>query len=474
METNYDSTTLKKWHPQRFTWRYWNPRNNFSSALRRMGFKLSLWLCCDYDLFRYEEQLVAGEARKQGRKVELPEGISETWRDERVETGSKNLKRRSQTAFEEQFKEGELPWFEHLKKFVDQGAQCFKLDASYQVTERPKFIYANGMNDEEAHNIYPVVYAKQMSRGFEDHATRRSMVYSAGGYAGVQQYVATWAGDTGGGEEPCASLLNLAFSGHSNQSCDMNIFSPPSLHFGFLQTWSQQNNWAYWFQPWYQPEEKQKIFREYGKLRYRLLPYLYTMAANAHYTGYPVVRALAMEYPDVPEYDQYKTTYMLGDNLLVGAFKNTIQIPEGVWYEWRTGEKVTGPCSKKVAIKPEWGGALYVKAGAVIPMWPEGMLNVSKGWNTDMEFHVWPGADSENFLYEDDGTTLEHRSGKYAKTSLKLKGNVLTIGERVGTFSGMPKSYNVKVIVHEGDQTRVIDLGEVSAKGKTVDLAVKK
>ncbi len=474
METNYDSTTRKKWHPQRFTWRYWSPRNNFSSALRRMGFKLSLWLCCNYDLFRYEEQLVAGEARKHGRPVELPEGVSETWRDERAETGSKTLKKRNQTAFEEQFKEGELPWFEHLKKFVDQGAQCFKLDASYQVTERPKFIYANGMNDEEAHNVYPVVYAKQMSRGFEDHTKKRSMVYSAGGYAGVQQYVATWAGDTGGGEKPCASLLNLAFSGHSNQSCDMNIFSPASLHFGFLQTWSQQNNWAYWFQPWYQPEENQKIFREYGKLRYRLLPYLYTMAANAHYTGYPVVRALAMEYPDVPEYDEYKTTYMLGDNLLVGAFANKIQIPNGIWYEWRTGEKVVGPCCKDVKITPEWGGALYVKAGAVIPMWPEGMLNVSKGWNKDVELHVWPGADKENHLYEDDGTTLEHRSGKYAKTMLTLKGNALTIGKRVGSFSGMPASHNIKVVVHEGADTRVIDLGEVGIVEKTVDLSKKK
>jgi alpha-glucosidase (family GH31 glycosyl hydrolase) len=474
METNYDSTTRKKWHPKRFTWRYWSPRNNFSSALRRMGFKLSLWLCCNYDLFRYEEQLVAGEAKKMGRKVELPEGISETWHDDRAETGSKALKSTSQTAYEEQFKEGDLPWFEHLKKFVDQGAQCFKLDASYQVTERPTFIYANGMNDEEAHNVYSVVYAKQMSRGFEDHTKKRSMVYSAGGYAGVQQYVATWAGDTGGGEKPCASLLNLAFSGHSNQSCDMNIFSPASLHFGFLQTWSQQNNWAYWFQPWYQPEENQKIFREYGKLRYRLLPYLYTMAANAHLTGYPVVRALAMVYPDVVEYDNYKTTYMLGDNLLVGAFQKEIQIPEGIWYEWRTGEKVVGPCKKPVKITPEWGGALYVKAGAVIPMWKEGLLSVSRGWNKDIEYHVWPGADSENYLYEDDGTTLEHREGKYAKTPLVVKGDTLTIGKRVGSFSGMPNTYNIKIVVHEGGNSREIDLGEVGTDEKVVNLSVKK
>ena len=90
-----------------------------------------------------------------------------------------------------------------------------------------------------------------MARGFEGHTQRRAMIYSAGGYAGVQQFVATWAGDTGGGAKPLASMLNLAFSGHSNHSCDMDVTDVQGLHFGFLQTWAQQNNWDYWYQPWY-------------------------------------------------------------------------------------------------------------------------------------------------------------------------------------------------------------------------------
>jgi len=137
------------------------------------------------------------------------------------------------------------PWFEHLKKFVDQGVMAFKLDGSAQVLEHPTRHWGNGMTDEEMHNLYPVIYAKQMARGFENHARRRSMIYSAGGYAGVQQYVASWAGDTGGGPKPLASMLNLGFSGHSNHSCDMDVFSTEGIHFGFLQTWAQLNNWAY-------------------------------------------------------------------------------------------------------------------------------------------------------------------------------------------------------------------------------------
>jgi alpha-D-xyloside xylohydrolase len=104
-------------------------------------------------------------------------------------------------------------------------------------------------------------------------------------------------------------------------------------------------------------------------------------------------------------------------------------------------------------------------------MWPEGMLSISKGWNADVEFHVWPGADSENHLYEDDGRTLEYRKGKYAKTPLSLKGNILKIGKRTGSYSGMPATRNVKVVVHEGANTRIVDLGQVGANGTTVDIS---
>lgn len=448
MSVNYDGTTKKKWHPTRFTDRDWAPFSNFSTALRRMGFKLSLWLCCDYDLFRYEEQCAAGEARRGGRMPDLPAGVSETWMDDRIGSAAEKAANKKANARRASrlvdagagLPEGQAPWFEHLKKFVQQGAQCFKLDGCNQVGEHPGRAWANGMTDEEAHNLYPLVYGKQMARGFEDFTKRRAMVYSAGGYAGVQQYVATWAGDTGGGERPCASLINLGASGHSNQSCDMDIFNPKSLHFGFLQTWSQLNNWAYWNQPWYQDEEKQAVFRAYGRLRYRLFPYLYAAAAHASRTGWPVMRALALAYPEDPAYDACMTTYMLGDNLLVGAFKDTVQIPSGIWHEWRTGETVVGPAKRAVPVSADWGGALYVRGGAVVPTWPKARASISGGWCNTVRFEVWPSADGTGELYEDDGLTLAYREGVYALVPLAVKktakGAVFTVGRRHGTEKG--------------------------------------
>ena len=482
----YDQSTRKEWNSQRFYFPYWAPKGGHTwiSALKRIGFKLSLWLCCDYDLSRYEEQCAAGLARKGGRAVSVPDGITETWEDDRIGGATnKTSAARRQSVHKEKmydllycpendYAEGQLPWFEHLKKFVDQGAQCFKLDGCNQFGEHPNRKWANGMSDEEMHNLYSVIYDKQMARGYEDYTGRRAMVYSAGGYAGVQQFVATWAGDTGGGAKPLASLLNLGISGHSNQSCDMTIGNLPSLHFGFLQTWSQQNNWDYWEQPWLHKPEELDTFRKYAHLRYRLLPYLYTAAAEAASTGWPVMRALALAYPDDPAYDACLTTYMLGPDLLVSAFSPTVAIPPGVWHDWRTGETVKGPCTRPVAQTNGWGGALFVRDGAVIPTWPV-MPHVDKGWNEEVILEAWPSADgAASTLYEDDGISLDYRAGKGARTSLSCTraadgAVVVSVGARAGSFSGMPKTRHVTARIHVDGRVVEADLGDVPAAGAT-------
>ena len=450
----YDYSVRKKWDREKFEFG-WNPAggHTFIGGLNRIGFKLSLWLCCDYDLFRYEEECVAGKFFDFGSKINVKEATTDTFRDARIESpeqiaklpdAERNAKLKEIAAKKAKVAgglDGDEPWFAHLRKFVRQGAQCFKLDGARQVSEHPKRAWANGMTDKEAHNLYPLVYGKQMSQGYEAYAGKRSMVYSAGGYAGVQQYVATWAGDTGGGAKPCASLLNLGMSGHSNQSCDMGIFDVRALHFGFLQTWSQENSWAYWFQPWLQSKAGVDRFRKYLHLRYRLLPYIYTAAAEAHETGWPVMRALPFEYPDNPAYDACKTTYMLGPNLLVCAYTNSAVIPPGTWYEWRSDRKVAGPCEERLELTQDWGGGLYVKAGAAIPTWPARQF-IDKGWNEEITYEVWSGGDGESSLYEDDGLSLSYRKGgaAVARTRLAVKcdGNStrFTIGRRVGGFGG--------------------------------------
>lgn len=460
MSKRYDYSTRKKWHPERFPIPYWAPKggHTFLGALARKGFKLSLWLCCDYDLGVYEEQCVAGKTQQTAAAhAATPDGVPEVFHDDHL-TAAKDKTKKAVSA---QPAEGEEPWFEHLKFFVDQGVSAFKLDGANQVVEHPKRQWGNGMSDAEMHNLFPVIYAKQMARGFEAHAKRRAMVYSAGGYAGVQQYVATWAGDTGGGAKPLASMLNLGFSGHSNHSCDMNVNSVEGIHFGFLQTWAQQNNWDYWYQPWLLQDALIPVFRAYDQLRYRLLPYLYSSAAEAAESGYPVMRAMPMAYPDDPAWDTCMGQYMLGDFLLVSAYTRTVQLPPGRWTDFWTGEAMEGPAVRPVKVTAEHGGALLVKAGAIIPAWPF-QSHVTKGWNETVGLLVYPDAPGAFTLYEDDGVSLGYRSGQCARTRLTCGRDggkiTLTVGGREGRYAGMPAARDFTATLHLAAQPRKVTL----------------
>jgi len=475
MEYFYDFTTKKSWSPARFSFPAWTKSRAVSwiAALDRMNFKLSLWLCMNYDLFVFEEACAEGKAMPSAAKTEwvASDTMPDVWRDEHIEgkfsdadSQVPTLRAISDTAKSAARiptmrpdgksgadESGEEAWFEHLKKFVDRGARCFKLDASQQCGEFKDRIWAKKYRSEEVHNIYPVVYAKQMAEGYEVYTGHRAMVYSSCGYAGLQRYVASWAGDTGGGSGSLVSVLNLGFSGHSSQSCDMSIDSAESMHFGFLSPWCQQNNWDYFKQPWYDSDENMNVLRAYMNLRYRLFPYFYTVAAEAARTGWPMVRPLAFVYPEVRDYDDERGTYMIGDSLLVAAFSDTVAIPSGDWYEWHSRRKVTGPTRIPCERTSTWGGALYVRAGSVIPMWPL-KQHLEHGWNDEVEFHVWPGAEGSFELYEDDGDTIAYRQGEYSVTPVKFRNGKLEVGKRRGSFKGMPSADRNFRIVQHGDQ----------------------
>ena len=465
MEAFYDSTTRKQWN-KRLAVPFWlqgkgQDDRTWLGAIRRMGFKLSLWLCTRYDHFVYEEALANGTAKAMAAKAAQEKAIAGdgTFIDEHIDAGFIGVEKPKPVDVQKLSAElrharremqgrvdgltgdkqsGEEPWFDHLAKFVDDGARCFKLDGAWQVADFKDRVWAGRISNAEAHNIYPIVYAKQMATGFENHTGKRAMVYSDGGYVGVQRYVATWAGDTGGGVKTLVSTLNLGASGHPSQTCDMEVNDLPSLHYGILAPWCQQNNWDYFQQPWYRSRKDLETIRNYVRLRYRLIPYVYTAAAGAARSGWPIARPLAFAYPDRPEYADECGTYLFGDSLLVSAFVPETTIPPGVWYEWRTGEKVVGPCRRPVVVGEGWGGGLYVKAGSIIPMWPEGLQCLDKGWNDKVELHVWPGADGAYDLYEDDGDTLGYLKGEAAVTHIDYIGGKVIVGETKGMFSGRP------------------------------------
>ncbi len=437
MEKYYDFSTDKQWSRDRF-WIPWTTTNlvkrenpappiagnsspqTFLASMRRMDFRLSLWLCMDYDLLWKEENDSFSVIKNS-----LEDAVD---KDEHFAAA---------IYMDKITKPGEA-WFEHLKKFVDNGAVAFKLDASNQVLEHPDRLWAGKYTDDEVHNAYPLIYAKQMKEGFEEHTGgRRAMIYTSVLYAGTQKYAATWAGDTGGGPKSMVSILNLAMCGHSNASCDMAQNNKEGIHFGFLAPWAQLASWRYWLEPWYLGSETEAMFRRYSKLRSSLFPYIYSMAHIANKTGIPLARPMCLIYPEDEKLTDAQNMYMLGDSLLVLAFDMNARLPEGRWYDLLGGGFVNGAEDFTYSIPEGFGGGLFARPGALF------VTQKDKPCLFDCKpsvytVHAVRGGEGEFTLVEDDGVTNKYAEGQTAVTRLAFKDMdsslTLTVKRREGSF----------------------------------------
>lgn len=462
MSKIYDTSVEKKWDEDRFYLPTWFDENQsgpwtFFYNLREMGYKLSLWLCNDYDLLYEEERKVSERAQSEGLFHYSYEGASI------LDPHFEHPRYQDQTTVRDE------PWFDHLRKFVDNGAAGFKLDGAFQVNDHPDRMWGGKYFDDEVHNFYPVIYVKQMQNGFNDQTDgRRAFIYTASVYAGSQRYAASWAGDTGGGYDTVIAMLNYGLSGHVNVSCDMEVTCKEGIHYGFLSPYTQQLGWRNWQQPWFLREELEDMIRYYAKLRSSLFPYIYSMAHKSNRTGMPLARALSLMYQNHPEYDYVTNTYMFGDSLLVAVFDMNITLPEGKWYDFFTGEVYEGGRTVEYKIPEGRGGALFVKAGAIIPMCEP--ARCIEDISTDhYELAIYPGADCTFTLVEDDGYTFDYENGGTADTVIALNNTAedsftLTVGKRTGAFTGRAK--------REGDRYKESD-PEIKGMGEPSSFTVR-
>jgi len=471
MSHHYDRSINKKFDDDRFYIPGWLPQNQsgpetFFYNLRQMGYKLSLWLCQDYDLL-FEEERQAGELAKKLNKEYSFEGASILDEHLACPNYMDGLTKRDE------------PWFEHLKKFVDNGASAFKLDGAFQVNDHPDRLWGGKYFDDEIHNLYPVLYVKQMMEGFRDYTDgRRAIIYTPCMYAGSQQYCASWAGDTGGGYDTVVAMLNYGLSGHANVTADMEATIPEGIHYAFFMPWVQQLGWRNWQQPWFLGEELENMIRYYSKLRSSLFPYIYSMAHKAATKSLPIARSLSLMFEDVPEYDYVTNCYMFGDSFLVGVFDMNVTLPEGKWYDYFTGNIYDGSKVLKYNVPEGRGGALFVKCGSIVPtMEPCDYVEKFKG--DKYTLNLYHGGDCEFELYEDDGLTYDYLEGACAVTEITMNEKndtiTLTVGKRLGSYNGREKrdaeSYKLSDPVICGmPETPEFDVVLHTAEAKSVKL----
>ncbi len=409
MDKYYDTSTDKKWSDERFPipkWAFTGP-HNFIDALKRMGYKLGLWLCCEYDLSYEQERKIGNEIRREHQSPEFHQGAE-------LDTHF------SWPRYADEITKPDQPWFEHLKKFVNQGADFFKLDGAYQVCDHPDRVWGNGMLDEEMHNLYPLLLSQQMWEGFAKHTSRRPVVFTVAGWVGFQSWCGTWTGDTGGKIDTLGGMLNTAMVGHSWCTNDMEVAEPEGIHMGYLLPWSQINSWCYFRMPWVQGTKLCNMHKYYANLRARLIYYFYSWAYYATQNGCPLIRPLVLEFEDDENTYNLQHQYLLGRDILVIAYKKDAYFPSGKWKDYWTGRIVEGRSHRQIDWPADRGGGLYIREGAIIPFIPILQYREEESIIEAINLYVFPKLGISQFqLYEDDGVSFEYEKGIFKKTEIK-------------------------------------------------------
>ena len=217
-------------------------------------------------------------------------------------------------------------------------------------------------------------------------------------------------------------------------------------------------------------EATRSVLLSYDNLRYRLMPYIYSLAGAVTQDNYTIMRALAFDFPEDTAVYGIRDQYLYGPAFLVnpvtapGAVSRRVYLPNAVWYDFWTGKRVHGgetiDASAPVGVLP-----LYVRAGSIVPMGPEMEWAEQRPADT-IELRIYPGADGSFNLYEDAGDGYAYETGAFATTKItwKDKLHTLTIGDTKGDFPGRLRKrvFNV-VLVGEGNGT-----GEGMAAGRAV------
>jgi alpha-glucosidase/alpha-D-xyloside xylohydrolase len=193
------------------------------------------------------------------------------------------------------------------------------------------------------------------------------------------------------------------------------------------------------------------ICRRYLELRYRLMPYLYSLVRECHETGLPIMRALWIHYPDDSAAVARATEYLWGRDMLVapvverGATKRRLYLPPGEWYDFwdesrlRGGREIERPVDLPTI-------PLYVRAGAILPLGP---LKQYTAEPTDrpVQLDIYPGAAGRVLLYEDDGLTYDFTRGDFSRIRFEWndRARTLLIHPEQGRHSTRPREFLVRV-----------------------------
>lgn len=345
-------------------------------------------------------------------------------------------------------------------------------------------------------NAFPLVNAKGVYEGQRKvNNENRVFILTRSAYAGLQRYAAAaWSGDIASRWEDMETQIgagvNFSLSGMPYWTMDIGGFSVEKRYENpnkeDLEEWRELN--ARWYQfgtfvplfrvhgqfpfreiyniaPEDHPAYKSMLY--YNKLRYRLMPYIYSIAGNTYHHDYTMMRGLMMDFPQDLKASNLSDAFLFGPSLLINPVyrykerNREVYLPSGQgWYDLYTGKYFNGGQTIK-ADAPYEKMPVYVKEGSIVPTGPA-LQYTSEKPADPITLFVYAGKNASFSLYEDEGTNYNYEKGAFATIDFNYdeKTKTLTIGSRKGSFKGMKDSRTFKIVVITPKSAKALDFNQ--------------
>ncbi len=367
-------------------------------------------------------------------------------------------------------------WAEKLKSYTDMGIDGFWNDMNEIATwgqylpELIEFDFeGNKATARKGRNIYGMQMARSAYEGAKQNMpNKRIFNLTRAGFSGIQRYAAVWTGDNVADDEHMllgVRLVNsLGMAGVAFSGYDIGGFAGEADSQLFAR-WISIGAFAPFFrghsminsrdsEPWAYGEEVEEISRNYINLRYQMMPYIYSAFYQAHESGIPVARSLAIYYPhDAKIYSPlYENQYLFGSDILVAPVASKVNLakvyfPEGEWYDIFNDTHYSGN-QEIIAECPIERLPVYVKASAIIPM-QDKVQSLTNNQNETLNLHIYAGNKANTYhYYEDDGDTFDYVQGASYQRDITLNPaeKQIILSEKTGEYKSQYKK--VKVFMH--------------------------
>ncbi|MGK5447123.1 TIM-barrel domain-containing protein [Streptomyces radiopugnans] len=433
--------------------------------LRSLGFRTSLWT----NPYISVETQVFVEGAAQGHFLRKPDGstyVADVWHGAQAPCGIVDFTNPSAAA-----------WFQDLlRPLLRQGASLFKTDFGEGVPVDA--VAANGMSGEALHNVYALLFNDAVADVTEEVAGHR-VVWARSSFTGGQRHCGQWAGDNNATFTAMASTLrgglSYALSGVPFWSHDVGGFtgmpSPDlfvrSAQFGAFSPLMRFHGTSSRF-PWdFEPHVEEAVV-DAVRLRYRLMPYLYSASVEAGRSGAPVMRPLVLHARDEPGTWSADLEYLMGPDLLVAPVtgpegERHVYLPAGRWIDWHSGETHEGGRHVRITKALE-EVPLLVRAGSLIAMTEPDSCVGDRPFQ-DLTITCWDVTNTSAVVHDEGTETTVHLARGVDRAHVSVHGPLAVARVAFRKTAGAEPPAELLVhdvpcqISEETDQWRVFDVG---------------